>query len=225
MDGAIVFSTAFTNSEDVFDGIRKLESFGIPVIRMDKFPGNVSFKNVSFVLLDYYKGGSLAAEHFLSLGHRDVAILRGPQQYTASTTRDSGFFDTMAAAGYPVAESRVFDGSWSYESGVEAADAIIQSGATAVFATNDMMALGLIHELRKKGVMVPEDISVIGFDNVLTGEISEVHLTTIDNPAYESGKKAGEILCDIIEKRAESRESSYLDPGIIIRASTGPVKE
>lgn len=224
IDGAVIFNAAGATAEDIHSEIRKLESFNIAV-RMEEFTECVDFRNTIYISPDYYGGGCLAAEHLLALGHKKVAMIEGPQQFAAAQNREKGFLQTMEKAGAPVPPQLRFPGSYVFESGVRNAAAIIESGVSAVFATNDMMAIGLIHELEKLGVRVPEDISVVGFDNTFLGEISEAHLTTINNPAYEVGYKTGEMLCDVIEKKAEPGAVAHLPMELVVRSSTAPAKQ
>ena len=225
IDGVIIFNAPSMPNDRMYEAAEKLSQDNIPVIQTDHFPEHKDFDNCSFVVTDFYKGGALAAEHLLELGHKRAAIITGPRKFNAALLRANGFKDVMAKAGCPVAPENEFEGDYSYGYGLKVAEDIQKTGATAVFCSNDMMALGLIHQLIQNGVKVPEDVSVVGFDGVFAGEISEVALTTVAQPTYEIGLRAGDMICDIAEKKAESGQEVNFEPSIIIRSSTAKAKE
>ena len=164
----------------------ELSGLGVPVVLLNR-PADL--QTFSTVCADNLQGGRLAATYLLGLGHRALAHLTGPRRHGNLTERARGFLKAAPAA-------TVLYGDHTLEGGYHLASRLLaqQPLATAVFAANDAMAFGVIRAARERGLKVPDDLSVVGFDNVEMATIMEPALTTIHQPKYEMGEAAVEIL-------------------------------
>ena len=175
---------------------------------------------MSFVDLDNREGGRLAAEHLLSRGSSSMAVICGPLDVMSAQDRLSGFRDALARHGSPYV--RVAVGNFTLESGEAAMAQLLEEDATidGVFASNDLMAVGAIHELQRQGRRVPADVAVIGFDDSSIATHSRPALTTIRQPIEQmAGEMAQLLLAQILEP--DRRPTSViLEPALVVRSST-----
>lgn len=184
-DGIVINSVApLSKSERT-----ELAEFGVPVVLLNRMAGSSKFSTVT---VDNREGGAIAARYLLSLGHRRLGHITGRNQQGNLNDRTRGFLKTVGSA----AKVQVLRGPHNIESGYELTMRLITKHPkiTALFAANDAMAFGAIRALIEMGKRVPEDISLIGFDNVDLSAIVHPPLTTIHQPKYETGKAAIEIL-------------------------------
>jgi len=193
----------------------------LPLVLVDEeIPGSAA----PAFLSDNKEGGRLAASLLVELGHRRTAIVSTPN-LQSSALRASGFLEGLMHAGLPA--PTVVGGDFTFEGGVLGAERIldkVHTGAvTAVFATNDLMALGVVRRLEESGLRVPEDISVVGFDDIAAASISNPRLTTIRQNPAELGRLAAAALIDSLESREPlSPGQQLLDVSLIERDSSGP---
>ena len=148
---------------------------------------------VDTVLAENIAGARRLAEHVLSLGHRDVAVLAGPSRLLTARDRASGFRRALAEAG--MNHVQMVHGPFTWEGGYEAAGAVVasRSRATCILAVNDVMAMGALAALRDADIPVPQEISVAGFDDVPTLRDATPTLTTVRLPLVEMGRRAAEL--------------------------------
>ncbi|NQX14009.1 LacI family DNA-binding transcriptional regulator [Microbacteriaceae bacterium VKM Ac-2855] len=165
-------------------------------------------------------GPHAAMQHLIDLGHRRIAHLAGPDRWTSARIRADAYRASIAQAG--VAQLPIRAGDWSARSGYAAAPAIFESDPTAVFAANDRMALGLMLWLHDNGRRIPEDVSVVGFDDVAEAEFFHPPLTTIRQDFDAMGRAAAETLIAMIEHPGSEPAVGYPVPELIVRASTAP---
>lgn len=151
---------------------------------------------VSYVCGDNVTGARDAVEHLISLGHTRIACITGPPDQTASEARFEGYRLAMCGAGLPMDRNIAAVGDFTQSGGYSAAHAIINSGQapSAVFACNDVMALGAMRALREAGLAVPGDVSVVGFDGISMAEYVDPPLATVKQPIQELGRMAVHIL-------------------------------
>ena len=172
------------------------------------------------VVIDQRLGGVLAARHLLDLGHRRIAELRGPHDWTGAVLRHEGLVASLREAGLaPVAAE---EGDWTSASGHAATLRLIDRGPpfTALVAANDQMALGAMRALRERGLEVPRDVSVVGFDDLPESAFFEPPLTTIHQDFASLGRAAAECLGEVIDGRPSPAEQRVLEPRLVVRAST-----
>lgn len=164
-------------------------------------------------------GGYLATKYLIDRGHKDIACLSGHLNKLACQERITGFRRAMAEANLEVNDNWILEGNFECDTAVLAADKIIAMDKmpTAVFCFNDTMALGLMSRLQQKGVRVPDDISVIGYDNIELAEYFSPPLTTIHQPKRRVGKNAFEILLERIKDKEHERRIFEMHPEIVER--------
>ncbi|PNH87724.1 LacI family transcriptional regulator [Vibrio diazotrophicus] len=164
-------------------------------------------------------GGYLATKYLIDRGHKDIACLSGHLNKLACQERIAGFRRAMVEANLEVNDNWILEGNFECDTAVLAADKIIAMDKmpTAVFCFNDTMALGLMSRLQQKGVRVPDDISVIGYDNIELAEYFSPPLTTIHQPKRRVGKNAFEILLERIKDKEHERRIFEMHPEIVER--------
>jgi DNA-binding LacI/PurR family transcriptional regulator len=173
---------------------------------------------LSRVGVDQVLGTRLAMDHLLGLGHRVIGHLAGPHDWLDARARNQAWRSAMTEAG--LALPAIAEGDWRAESGYQATDALLAiPGLTAVFAANDQMALGLIHGLADRGLRIPEDISVVGFDNIADSGHFRPPLTTV-NQDFEALGRAG--VATILRQLGEDVEetAAVVVPHLVVREST-----
>jgi LacI family transcriptional regulator len=190
---------------------------GFPVVLQGSLPDVA----VSSVDVDNVAGGRLAVEHLLGLGHRRIAMItNAPVAYTAAVQRAEGYREALAGAGVPYDSGLVDEGDFDAPSGHRAMLAILRRRTVdAVFIASDVVALGAIGALRERGRRIPEDVSVVGFDDIPLAAFFDPPLTTVRLPAFELGQAAGAAL---IRRIADPSvvDRTLLPIELVVRAST-----
>lgn len=199
-----------------------LDKTDIPVIVLDRA---LDKEDVPAVVLDNYRAGRLAGGHLVSQGHKKIACITGPLDIALSRERLQGLKEILEENGIDLKDGLVAEGDFKYETGVAGAQQLLRSriSFTAVWAQSDLMAIGLMNELRKQGLSVPEDVSVIGMDDISMAEIKLPALTTISQPYREMCRLAIEM---IIRQRKEGvvpEKRVCLQPSLVVRDSTRKV--
>ena len=170
-------------------------------------------------------GADLAVKHLLSLGHRRIAAITGPRGWIATEERLRGFHAALAAAGILAAPELVVEANFEIEPGLRAARRLLDlhEPPTAIFAFNDNLAIGVLQAAAERGVRVPEELSVVGFDDVEAAEIVTPTLTTIRQPLAEMGRMAVSLLERLIEGQRIEALHVELRTQLVVRQSSGPV--
>jgi LacI family transcriptional regulator len=214
VDGLIVLTGRLS------DGALRKWARQLPVVvtgRIVKAPGLVSLH------FDNVLGAQLATAHLVGLGHRQIAFIGGNPQFPDSVEREEGFRIAMAEAGLAVDPAMMAEGGYLEEGGRQAVDRWLSSGhrLTAVFAANDQMAFGAALALHRRGLRVPQDVSLVGFDDVATSSYSIPPLTTVRQPLLDLGHAAGAAMLDLLSGRPADARLPL--PYLVVRESTaGP---
>ena len=211
----ILFVAAGVSTELVDDLSRRR----VPLVVIDR---EVPGVEVDTVLTNHYQGGFLATQHLIDLGHRRIACISAGSELSPSAERVTGYRDALKTNGIVFDKSLVVLGDFQYESGYHAAHQLLQreSPPTAIFAINDLMAVGCISAVTERGSRVPEQISVVGFDDVRLASFSNPPLTTIAQPKREIGELATEILFARIHDLDAPPRFERLETTLIVRRST-----
>ncbi len=216
VDG-IIYMTMSTH----LDQLQPLLDNRIPLVTFDR-----EYQGIDAILLDNAQGGYDATQHLISLGHRRIATIGGPDAKTRSHERIRGYERALAEAGLAIDPQLVLAGDWTYESGVVAARQIVELRVppTAIFACNDMMAIGAMTALREHGLGVPEDMSIVGFDNISLATFLFPPLTTLATPLVEVSQRLCQLLLDRINGQLPAEpHRSTIRGELVRRASTAPV--
>ena len=175
------------------------------------------------VVLDHISGCRQIVAHLASFGHRDLLYLAGPRNSWMAATRWSAL--RTAAEDLGVGAQRIGPFTPKVSQGGAAADGALNAGATAIVAHNDLLALGVIRRLTQRSVRVPEDVSVVGFDDIFAADLGAPSLTTLGGAHADVGRAAMEILLDSVGpiRRAGDPPQVLLPTELVLRRSTGPV--
>lgn len=212
-------------SADVSVGaVEELRRQGIAVVAIDPrdaLPASISVK------FDHQEGARRATQHLIDLGHTKIAHLVGPPDFAAvAEDRLSGYRKAMAENGLLVTSKMIARGGFTEESGRVGMDELSRAGveSTAVFAANDLCAIGVIDWLEEKGIKVPAQTSVIGYDGIQFGRYTKPPLTTVAQPLFEIGRTSAEMLITELGDggRPEHAEQPCFVPELVVRGSTAP---
>jgi len=184
--------------------------------------GNNPESNLSSVDIDNRVAAKTAVEYLIKLGHTRIAcITNAPRTYAASVDRLQGYYDALREANLPIDDSITRFGNFDPQSGYEQMQSLIQSTApfSAVFVASDNVAIGAKAAIREKGLRIPDDISIIGFDDIPWAQYADPPLTTIRLPAIELARTAAEMLIRILEDQSLTPKHVFLDVQLIERKS------
>ena len=181
-------------------------------------------KKYPVVALDNYAASRALAYHLVNYGHTRIAAIVGQIHSQIYAERLKGLKSVLQEEGISFDESIIVGGSYSIETGIDSARKLLalDNPPTAMLCFNDDIAIGAMHEIHRQGLSVPDDISVVGFDNVKVSAFMNPPLTTIDQPAYEMGRRGMEILSDVINGVPLTRSSEMLPFQLLERQSSGP---
>ena len=179
---------------------------------------------VSSVRCDDHEGGYRATRYLLDLGHTSIATLLGPQNEECAVDRWNGYRQALDEAGLSVDSALGIEGDWSATSGYRASQHLLATATpfSAIASQNDQMAVGAIRALREAGRRVPEDVSIIGFDDIPLASYFDPPLTTFRQPMQESGRRAVQLLVSKIEDPGHPPTQELLHARLVERASCAP---
>jgi DNA-binding LacI/PurR family transcriptional regulator len=175
----------------------QLWAAGVPIVLLNR---STVYRRFSSVLGDNLQGGEIAGNYLIDLGHAKVGHITGPRTHGNLTDRAKGFLKAFHDRGLP--EPEVVYGEHTFAGGYKSARQLLEADRkiTAIFAGNDVLAFGCIRAAIERDIRIPDDLSIIGFDNVEMSQITYPPLTTIDQPKYEIGKAAIEMLLNMMAK-------------------------
>jgi DNA-binding LacI/PurR family transcriptional regulator len=211
----ILYRGAKQDSHVIFDEIPD----GIPVVTLGYSPKN---RAVFRVQLNNRSGAYHATRHLIKRGHRKIAVLTGTRGRYDTEERLAGYRKALKEAGYAADPSLTFEGDWTAETAYSLfADAVTGTPAfSAVFSQSDIMAIGLISALKKLGLRVPQDIAVVGFDNIDIGRYMDPPLSTIDHKLFYTGSRGIRMLIDAIEKKNREKKKVLIATELVVRDSS-----
>jgi LacI family transcriptional regulator len=211
----------FVAAGDQTDSLDFLVREEMPVVMIDR---NVPNVHVDAVLPDHQLGGFLATRHLLELGHTRIACIAGPSSITPSAERITGYRNALEQANIPYDEKLVLRGDYHARSGMEITHSLLkmEDRPTAIFALNDLMALGALRAAAEAGCSVPNDLAVVGYDDLELSQFTNPPLTTIAQPKKEIGIQAVSLLVERISQKSRPPSRVVLLPELIVRRSTQP---
>jgi len=225
-EGVIVIASWIFQETNLLEDIEKNQ---VPIVIVGR---DLTNRNVNSLLVDNQAGGALALHHLIELGHKRIAIIRGPDELFDTEPRWTGVKRAAAEAGIAIDSKLVFqlpnltDPTSGFEGGLEISQKMLASGRpfTAVLAFDDLTALGVMRGLNDAGLKVPEDVSVVGFDDVLPAAVSTPGITTIRQPLKEMGLLASEWTLEAISSRDQLGHKPVrlyqAPPQLVVRKST-----
>ena len=219
VDGVIIFVPRVEPEYLIQVGLQ------FPVVVTDRlFESDV----VKQIYLDTRDGAKKAVEYLISMGHKKIGLIEGPESVQANLSRKNGFCEAMIKNGLAFDPSDVFEGDYSFQEGREAFDYFIsrsENVPTAYFSTNDVMALGFIQRAVEKGYSIPKDFSVIGFENSGISYITTPQLTTVDHPKKQMGYLAAYEMLRMLGVNVEEQPVFELTNTLIIRDSVAKIDD
>jgi LacI family transcriptional regulator len=202
--------------------LKALDDAGFPAVVVD--PLRVNDGKCVTIGATNFTGGVAAAEHLLSLGHRRIAHAGGPPSFDCSHARLAGYSSALRQAGIKLDETLITHCAFSYDAGRQVASDLLDRSdrPTAIFAASDEVALGVMEEARRRSFRIPEDLSVVGFDDTFVASRSAPPLTTVAQPLLEMGRVATRSLAQMIKNDVVSTRHIELATRLVVRDSTAP---
>jgi LacI family transcriptional regulator len=191
----------------------------VPVVAIDPHTGPATMPTVDS---DNFSGALVATEHLLELGHRRIGFLGGRPDLESSRLREDGYRAALARAGVTIEPSMMRVAGYRRESALAPARELLSlpERPTAIFATNDLSAMATMDVAREIGLVLPDDLSIVGFDNVPESALTTPQLTTVSQPIQRMGSEALGLLIDLIEGKDERCTHVRLPIELVVRAST-----
>jgi DNA-binding LacI/PurR family transcriptional regulator len=229
-----VWGIIIAATQDVYtaDYVRELQKEHIPIVAIDR---RIKGLGANFVGTDDTKGAYEAVRYLIELGHRRIAYVRGPEEFSSSVDRMNGYNRALNVVGIPFDKQLVTRGA-SFMSDDESNKQLIEGRAaaqtlmsienppTAIFCVNDYVAVGVYKQLREMGLSVPKDVSLIGYADLEVSQLLDVPLTTVRQPMEDIGKKAADMVIELKDNTSPMHfEKCIVDVELIVRMSTGPV--
>jgi LacI family transcriptional regulator, galactose operon repressor len=216
-DGALLL-----NPSESEDELRTLLNHGYPFVVVE--PRTALGDGIPCVTATHSAGATAATDHLLELGHRRIGAILGPPEGLATTERLKGFHAALRAAGIAPDPSLEVPSNFKYDGGEHAAGALLDrpDRPTAIFAFNDEVAVGAMVAARARGLRIPDDLSVVGFDDTLQARLSVPPLTTVRQPLAEIARIAVSLLNRLVENQRVDATRIELHTKLVVRESTGP---
>ncbi len=213
--GIIIYAVPGTTD----DTIMMIKNIGIPVVSINR---NLPEYLCDYIGVNEFRAGQIAAEHFVKLGHTNIAFVGGYEEIVAYRERKAGYLSVLSANGININMSVVIQCKLTQEAGYDTARDLMSrdSRPTAIVCFNDVVALGVMNALDDLGIVVGEDIAVSGIDNIRETELVKPKMTTISSFPTLRGGKAVELLVNRIESDQDNPESIILEPEIHVRGSS-----
>ncbi|MBO0786950.1 MAG: LacI family DNA-binding transcriptional regulator [Actinobacteria bacterium] len=214
-DGVILVTSELTEPQ-----LQQLREDGIPLVVVD--PANMPDPDLPSVGATNWAGGLAATDHLVALGHQRIAAITGPAGYLCSRARVDGYRSALERAGLTYRPVLVRNGDFQHEGGFVQGGQLLglPEPPTAIFAGSDQQALGVYEAARQRGLRIPQDLSVVGFDDLPAARWVSPPLTTVRQPLAEMGRAAAAMLCELIDGVPLRSRRVELSTELIIREST-----
>jgi LacI family transcriptional regulator len=215
VDGILLVATG-----DLGDSVEALVEDGFPLVTLDR---EASRPGCDSVIADHFHGGQLATRHLLSLGHRRIACIAGPAGLSSSAQRLAGYRKAMQEAGERADDGLVRHGDFHPESGWAATRQLLRGARppSAIFASNDLMAMGALRAAHELGRSVPEDLAVVGYDDIELSRYTIPPLSTVAQPKREMAREALRLMTRRIEAGQLPARKRPLAVSLVVRRTCG----
>jgi LacI family transcriptional regulator len=202
----------------------ELPAASIPVVAIDPHTGGGGIPSVD---TDNVEGARIATQYLISLGHRRIAHVRGRGDLQSAVLRERGYRESLAEAGIPFDPELVREGAYWAKPATAAAQELLDrpDRPTAIFAANDLSALGVLEVARELGIRVPEELSVVGFDDIPESALAEPQLTTVAQPLHDMGERALRMVLEMLGGAQPAERDVHLPARLVVRSSTGPAPQ
>jgi DNA-binding LacI/PurR family transcriptional regulator len=200
----------------------RLEKIPVPVLFVAMLPR----KGITSVSTDNYQGAVMAIQHLLNCGRKKIGHISGPMGWWEADERKRGWYETLVSAGLDASEKHSVEGNWSPSSGEQAFIQLLESfpDMDAVFVANDQMALSVLREASRRGICVPKQLAVVGFDGIPESAYFCPSLTTISQDLQLLGEQAVQNVVEMIQARQGNQsvisQSKFIQPTLIVRESS-----
>jgi LacI family transcriptional regulator len=200
--------------------LEQLADRNVPLVFVDVGPDK---PGISLLQVDYYHGIRQGVQHLAALGHRDIAFISGPLRLHSAHSRLAAFHRAVQECGITVDDERIIEGDHTMEGGMAAAEKLLAGDKlpTAVMCSNDMTAIGVLNKAYRAGLRVPDDLSVIGFDNIHITQMTIPPLTTIQMSCFELAQAAVLALRAQVEGETTAQRNYPIETQLVVRESTG----
>ena len=208
----------FVGTGEDFDSCKTLLDMHVHVVAMDRDYPDLE---MDVVISDNLQGGRLATQHLIALGHKRIGCIAGPSKVNLSAQRVTGYVQTLEQAGLAVDRDLIISGDFHPGSGQAAASQLLalHDPPTAIFACNDLMAIGVLRAGLELGRRIPEDLAVVGYDDIELASFTTPPLTTIQQPKKEMGATAIKYLLDRIQAGKSCPQKALLPVSLVVRGS------
>lgn len=216
VDGIIIGLCSYKENKDEYIRLQEAE---MPMVFYDRIPHGV---NVSQVIVDDYMKAFFLVEHLIREGYKRIVHLQGPDDVYNSVERTRGYKDALAKFNIPFDKEMLLKTGMTFSDGARAANAFVKKGISfdAVFAFTDTLAIGAMNRLRELGKKIPEEVAVASFSGTVLSTIVYPQLTTVEQPLFQMGTTAAELILEKIKEPSSPERSIVLDAEIQLRASS-----
>jgi len=217
---AIIVILSNSIDEHLRDIQKLISSTSTPFIIVDR---KLDIGAGTTIIVNQKLGGYLATQHLINLGHRSIGCITGPKNVYSSIERLNGYKEALMEANIPIDENLIFEGNFHRESGMEALPYLLGRGVTAIFAFNDMMALGVYKQASYYNLSIPDNLSLVGYDDIFISDFITPPLTSIEQPVKQLADEAVNQVLKAIEKKNSDNNFFVFDPVLKVRGSTKPL--
>ncbi|MFH8752110.1 LacI family DNA-binding transcriptional regulator [Streptomyces rimosus] len=221
VSGVVFAGGLYAQADAPHDHYRLLHDRNLPVVLVNAPIPGLDFPCVS---TDDAVAVEQAWRHLASLGHERIGLALGPSDHVPSRRKLAAGQAVARAAGAELPEERVVRGMYSMEGGHAAASRLLDAGVTGVICASDIIALGAVRAARRRGLRVPQDVSVVGYDDSPLMTVTEPPLSTVRQPIDALGRAAVQLLTAQMDGREVVRDEILFEPELVVRGSTGPVR-
>lgn len=217
VDGILYCATMNTTSKLFIESIRKMENANIPYVTIDRTYESLKISSIN---TDQKLGGYLATKHLLEQGHTKIGCITGPLNLRLSQQRLEGYMKALEEFQITYSPTLIVQGTFNVESGYLHTSSLLKQNVTAIFAFNDMMAFGVLKYLNQHKIKIPEELALIGFDDVWACQVCNPPLTTIHQPIGDAGALAVKEVLALKEDKNKNWSQMILTPTLVVREST-----